>query len=276
MKRFLRRFSWLFVLLLIAGCEQKAVDSRSRLASEPLPEKTDIVTDKPMLPSLDRKIIKEGEIHFETSDLDETRQRITASVTSLEGYISKENQYTYNDRISQTLEIRVPSGNFDKLIEDISKGVERFDTKRIQATDVTEEYLDIELRMRIKKETENRYRELLAKAQTVEEILSIEKQIGELRAEIESIEGRLKYLKDQISYSTLTVTFYEMVSTPVSFTSKLGVGLKNGWNNFIWFLIGLVNVWPFLLLGLFSFCGIIAYRKRRKAGKRHSKTDNKD
>ena len=276
MKRFLRRFSWLFVLLLIAGCEQKAVDSRSRLASEPLPEKTDSVTDKPVLPSLDRKIIKEGEIHFETSDLDETRQRITASVTSLEGYISKENQYTYNDRISQTLEIRVPSGNFDKLIEDISKGVERFDTKRIQATDVTEEYLDIELRMRIKKETENRYRELLAKAQTVEEILSIEKQIGELRAEIESIEGRLKYLKDQISYSTLTVTFYEMVSTPVSFTSKLGVGLKNGWNNFIWFLIGLVNVWPFILLGSFGVLGIIAYRKRRKAGKRHSKTDKND
>ena len=276
MKRFLRRFSWLFVLLLIAGCEQKAVDSRSRLASEPLPEKTDIVTDKPMLPSLDRKIIKEGEIHFETSDLDETRQRITASVTSLEGYISKENQYTYNDRISQTLEIRVPSGNFDKLIEDISKGVERFDTKRIQATDVTEEYLDIELRMRIKKETENRYRELLAKAQTVEEILSIEKQIGELRAEIESIEGRLKYLKDQISYSMLTVTFYEMVSTPVSFTSKLGVGLKNGWNNFIWFLIGLVNVWPFILLGSFGVLGIIAYRKRRKARKRHSKTDKND
>ena len=276
MKRFLRRFSWLFVLLLIAGCEQKAVDSRSRLASEPLPEKTDIVTDKPVLPSLDRKIIKEGEIHFETSDLDETRQRITASVTSLEGYISKENQYTYNDRISQTLEIRVPSGNFDKLIEDISKGVERFDTKRIQATDVTEEYLDIGLRMRIKKETENRYRELLAKAQTVEEILSIEKQIGELRAEIESIEGRLKYLKDQISYSTLTVTFYEMVSTPVSFTSKLGVGLKNGWNNFIWFLIGLVNVWPFILLGSFGVLGIIAYRKRRKARKRHSKTDKND
>ena len=276
MKRFLRRFGWLFVLLLIAGCEQKAVDSRSRLASEPLPEKTDSVTDKPVLPSLDRKIIKEGEIHFETSDLDETRQRITASVTSLEGYISKENQYTYNDRISQTLEIRVPSGNFDKLIEDISKGVERFDMKRVQATDVTEEYLDIELRMRIKKETENRYRELLAKAQTVEEILSIEKQIGELRAEIESIEGRLKYLKDQISYSTLTVTFYEMVSTPVSFTSKLGVGLKNGWNNFIWFLIGLVNVWPFILLGSFGVLGIIAYRKRRKAGKRHSKTDKND
>ena len=75
MKRFLRRFGWLFVLLLIAGCEQKAVDSRSRLASEPLPEKTDSVTDKPVLPSLDRKIIKEGEIHFETWDLDETRGR---------------------------------------------------------------------------------------------------------------------------------------------------------------------------------------------------------
>ena len=104
---------------------------------------------------------------------------------------------------------------------------------------------------------------LLTQAKTVQEILSIEKQIGELRTEIESIEGRLKYLQNRISYSTLTVTFYQEISTPVGFSSKFKEGLKNGWNGFVWFLVGLINIWPFLLVLLVIF-GLIIYRKKRK------------
>jgi hypothetical protein len=185
----------------------------------------------------------------------------------LGGYISKESEYTYGERISQNLIIRVPAENFDNLVSEISKGIKRFDRKNIQAKDVTEEYLDIELRLKIKKETENRFRQLLTKANTVDEILSIEKQIGELRADIESIEGRLKYLQNQISFSSLSVTFYERVSTPVGFSSQLGVGFKNGWNNFIRFLIILINGWPFVLIGVLVIVYLIAFRKKRKAQK---------
>ncbi len=221
--------------------------------------------DNQELHLIDIKIIKEGEIYFETTDLAKMRKLIDEAVNNLEGYISKEDEYTYNDRISQILIIRVPAENFDKLVSETSKGVNRFDSKGIQVKDVTEEYLDIELRLKIKKETENRFRQLLAKANTVDEILSIEKEIGELRTDIESIEERLKYLQNRISYSTLSVTIYERVSTPVGFASKFGAGLKNGWNNFIWFLIGLINIWPFI--GLLGIIGIMAFRRKRKTRK---------
>lgn len=262
----MKHFCWMVVFFTILSCAKK-----EEAPSRSVPESTSIASTEPTgkqeLRVIDRKLIKEGEIHFETSDLVKTRKLIDKAIKELEGYISKEDEYTYSDRIAQSLIIRVPAESFDKLVAEISKGAKRFDSKRIQARDVTEEYLDIELRLKIKKETENRYRELLTKAKTVEEMLSIEKQIGELRAEIESIEGRLKYLQNRISYSTLTVAFYERVSTPVCFSSKLGMGLKNGWNNFVWFLIGLVNIWPFILLGLFGIVGIIAFRRNRKTKK---------
>lgn len=223
--------------------------------------------DNQALHVIDRKIIKEGSIDFETTDIAKTRNLIDEVIKKLGGYISEENEYTQGNRISQNLTVRIPADKFDELVSEISKGVKRFERKSIQLKDVTEEYLDIELRLKIKKETENRYRELLTKANTVNEILSIEKQTGELRADIESIEGRLKYLQNQISFSSLSVTFYELISTPVGFSSGLGVGLKNGWNNFIKFLIVLVNAWPFLIIGLLVIIGLIAARKKRKTQK---------
>ena len=73
----------------------------------------------------------------------------------------------------------------------------------IDSQDVTEEYIDITARLKTKKELEARYLELLKKANKVEEIVSIEKEIGNLRSDIESIEGRLRYINNAVAYSTL-------------------------------------------------------------------------
>jgi hypothetical protein len=66
----------------------------------------------------------------------------------------------------------------------------------------------------------------LKQANKVEEIVAIEKEIGNLRTDIESIEGRLKYLKDKVSYSTLNVVFYERTSSPFGFNSKFDMQFK--------------------------------------------------
>jgi len=215
----------------------------------------------------ERKIIKEGEVHFESPGLAETRARVDAAVAKFGGYVSREQEYAYPDRVEQSLEARVPAEKFDDFLAEISAGVKRFDIKRIESTDVTEEYMDVEIRLKIKKETEDRYRQLLRQAKTVKDILDIEKQMAEIREEIESMEGRLKYLQNRISLSTLTITFYERKSSPVGFPSKFKNGLMNGWRNFVWFLVGLINVWPFLLLALLAACGAIAYRRRRRKRK---------
>jgi len=118
-----------------------------------------------------------------------TRKQILESVDKYEGYIASDEEYKYKGGISNTIVIRVPAENFDELLADATKGVSKFDSKNITVKDVTEEFLDIQARLKTKKELENRYLELLKKAKSVPEILEVERQLGQLRADIESIEG---------------------------------------------------------------------------------------
>lgn len=92
--------------------------------------------------------------------------------------------------------------------------------------------------------------------------MEVEKRLSELRADIESIEGRLYYLQSRVSLSTLTLTFYERIATQTSFGQKSQNGLKKGWNNLIWFFVMLTNIWPFILFSLGLIVGIHMYKKR--------------
>jgi hypothetical protein len=144
----------------------------------------------------------------------------------------------------------------------ISESAKKIDFKNVQVQDVTEEYIDVETRIKTKKELESRYRVLLSKARTVEEILSIEKELGTLRSDIESIEGRLKYLKDQVSLSTLSVEYYELTRSTLNFSSKLGHAVVSGWKLLLGFIVGLVNLWPFIIIIVLII--VVALRMSKK------------
>lgn len=258
MKQIVKLLTIMF-LVTIYSCGQK--QNLNEVAADVAHEKSandddiEVSQDNPVI---ERKIIKEGEISFETSNSAETKEIISKSVAEFKGYISKDNVFDYKDKVEYRITIRVPSDKFESLLDRISQNAKKLDSKNINALDVTEEFIDIEARIKTKKELENRYKELLKQANKVEEILTIEKEIGSLRSEIESIEGRLKYLKDKVSFSTLTVVFYEKTSSSFGFNSKFGKAIQNGWTNLLWFFVALTNLWPFLLIGLAI---IIIYRR---------------
>ena len=257
----------LVIILLLYSCKTGVNQKEYALADEALgnnPAYNPISNDKIETP-VERKIIKQGEIRFETRNVKETESLISKSVSELDGYISNDNIFTNDDRITHRMVIRVPSDNFDKLLTKISESAEKLDSKSIDALDVTEEYIDVESRIKTKKELETRYKELLVKAKSVEEILSIEKEIGTLRTEIESIEGRLQYLKDRVSFSTLTVEFYQLTHSSFNFSSKFGQALVMGWKWLLAFIIGLIHFWPFILIiGGVIFIALRLEKKRKK------------
>jgi len=215
-----------------------------------------------------RKLIKTGDIEFETENITETNKNIKKIINQFDGYIANESEDKYNYKNSQKIEIRLPAKNFDALLAEISKGVEKFDSKNIHVRDATEEFVDIQARLKTKKELEARYLELLSKARNVGEILQIEREIGNLRADIESFEGRLKYLKDQVSFSTLDVYFYETIPFEYEhkFAEKFKNGFGNGWENLLYFFIGLINIWPFVLIII-----VLVYFVRKKLKQRRLK-----
>jgi len=255
-------------------CSNQSGGGESRdavLAKESAPMATEPANyNKTATPEVDvavyeRKLMKNGSIRFETSNLNKTKQLITSAVASLNGYVSNDNISESNNRTENMLTVRVPADKTDSLIAIIESNASKIDYKNIDVQDVTEQFIDLDTRIKTKKEVEARYRELLTRATSVEEILKIEEQIGNIRTEIESAEGRLRYLSNQVQYSTLHVTFYEKYSD-FGFWGKMGKAFKNGWNSLLWLLVGIANLWAILLFIAIITMGItfLIRKKKRK------------
>lgn len=202
--------------------------------------------------TIEQKIIKTGDIKFETNDLEATYKHIIKNVIAGGATIQNDTEGKEYGSVFRKLIVRIPSQNFMVFILSISEGVSYFDNKEISSQDVTEEYIDIDARLKAKKVLESRYLELLKKANKVSEMLEIEAQLSTIREEIEAKEGQLRYMQSQISMSTITIEFYKKVAieggATISYGSKIWNAITSGFNAFSSFFIGLLSIWPFLII----------------------------
>lgn len=239
------------------SADESVVETASKLDAMVEPEKA--------LENVDRKLIKEGFLEFETKDLNKTRQNIAKAVQRYKGYTSTDQEFTSPGKVSITINVRIPSQYFDTALAEIVKDVKKFDRKEVFIKDVTEEFMDIEARLKTKKELEARYLELLKQTGKINEIMEIERELSQLRSDVESIEGRYKYLSNQVVYSTLNITFYKTSPIYVSVGNKIAEGFAAGWNNLMLFFVFLVNLWPFLIIIAAVVFWRIRYKKQKKA-----------
>ena len=105
--------------------------------------------------------------------------------------------------------IRVPVPKFGKFVEEASQlGIAEH--RESQASDVTEEYVDLEARLKNKQQLEARLLELVAKrGDEIKDVLALEAELSRVREEIERMQGRLRYLTDRIALTTVEITAYE-------------------------------------------------------------------
>ncbi|ESU24629.1 hypothetical protein FEDK69T_05510 [Flavobacterium enshiense DK69] len=213
------------------------------------------------------KIIKTGTLCFESSNLDQSFTTVKAAIIKHKASVQNDASGKNDALVFRNITIRVPSQAFDNLIAEISQGVNHFDRKEISAEDVTEEYIDVEARLNAKRVLEKRYFELLAKATKVSEMLEIENSLSEVREEIEAKEGRLKYLQNQVSMSTVHLEMYtnnpSESGATASYFGKMGNAAKEGFNNAATFFLGALYLWPFILIFLAGFF-LVKKRFRRK------------
>lgn len=214
-----------------------------------------------------QKLIKESYLSFETNNLNKTYGSIMSFVKVNRGFVQNDNASKSYDRQSRNLTIRIPTENFQKTIDSISTIVNYFDTKQVSLRDVTEEFIDVEARLKAKFELEKRYLELLSKANTVKEMIEIERELSNIREEIESRQGRLKYLNDKVSLSTLNVEFYKITAetgVTTSYGRKMWNALRSGFNALSVFFLGLINIWPFIIIILIAVYFIRKQLRNRK------------
>ncbi|WP_299683371.1 DUF4349 domain-containing protein [uncultured Dokdonia sp.] len=215
------------------------------------------------------KIIKNASLKMEVADVVYATRIARNYAQQYEGYISDERMSTYAYRKENRFTIRIPQAHFDTLLDSISKLSKAIETKNITTVDVTEEYVDIQSRLKTKREVKDRYESILrGKAKTVEEVLQAEEKIRVLQEEIESAEGRLRYMSNKISYSTIQVDVYQelpVIEKPKkegpSFLKEMGDSMRIGLSVLEALVLLLVRIWPLLMIG----AGIwIFYRIRKK------------
>jgi hypothetical protein len=214
-----------------------------------------------------RKIIRTGEMKFKVKDLEKSTKVIQALTEKCNGFISNMDQNNSSYLASNILAVRIPIDQFDYFLFQIKEEAQYADYIRVNAKDVTEEFIDIENRLKTKKEVQRRYIEILQnKAKTVEDVLAAEEKIRVIQEEIESREGRLRYLKDNVALSTINIEMYQETEHTAAvvykegFFSKAKGGFVNGWDFILGLLVGLINIWPILLI----ISLVILFRKKLK------------
>jgi hypothetical protein len=219
---------------------------------------------------LDQQLIKEGSINFETHDIAETRQHIESLVQKYGAYISQEDERASSSRIYQNMTVRIPKAHFDVFVTELSGSVKKIDEKSITVQDVTEEFIDNTARLAVKKETEQGYLRLLNQAKTIKDILDIQNELQDIRSDIESIEGRLRYLKNSVNFSMLHISMYQQIeaaSETGSVFMPIWDAIKGGVQAFAAVCIALLYGWVFIALGIAAMLIILRLRKRRRKDK---------
>lgn len=285
MKKILTLF--LFVLFLYSCGEKKAEEAAS-YAVEAAPseeayaaveanydaDKTPTSTADAAITPVEQKIIKTGHFAFETASVTKTYELIKKSVAQNKGYIQSDETTKYDERLTRSLIIRIPNSGFQPVVDTLFKNVEVFDEQKVDLQDVTEEFVDVQSRLKAKKELENRYLQLLNKASSIKDMLEIEAQLSQIREEIEAQEGRLKYLQNRVSFSTINITFYEIKegqkAPSNSYFNRLWNAVEGGFYGIGEFIIGIFTLWPLVVVGIVVYLFL-----RRKWKKKKEMLNNK-
>ena len=281
----------LLALLMLAGCENGKTNTKEKIKITNVelvpPAVEDIkAVDSKQTPrtlnlsipansvgnagEVSKKIIKEGDISFEAKDIKQTRNVIYNSLTRLGGYIGREieTNNSDNNRKECTLNIRVPAKNFEQFLSGVTAAAEKIDSKNIRIKDVTTEYIDITADLANKKKLEERYQELLKKANKMADMLEIESKLTEIRTDIDAAQGRLNYLIKQVEYSSLDITFYTkqlVQDNGNTFGYRLVSALSDGWIVLGGLFFGFLQVWPvWILLGV-SVIIIKKWRRKQRS-----------
>lgn len=169
--------------------------------------------------------------------------------------------------------VRVPSKNYSSFLESIRSSGEV--TSAVQTSkDVSEEYYDLKSRLRNKKRQEERLLELMHRSTgSLTQVLQVEKELARIREEIERMEGRVNFLNNQVSYSTVEISVSEVSSLPASGKDGLWTDVSRTFQGSVTslgdagkaFLLFLVAFVPWLLpMSLFTGLLIVLIKRQRK------------
>jgi hypothetical protein len=183
--------------------------------------------------AIERKIVRNGKLTIETDSPTAGQQKITAIVESLNGFVitSDFKQGSASSSEMVTITIRVPAPQFNEALEKIRKAGDRVLNENVTGQDVTEEFLDLEARIKTQKALEAQFLEIMKQAKKVSEALEVQTEISNVRTEIERMEGRKRFLENQSSLSTIVITLPSPAPIVSASTSGFSHNIKEAFGD---------------------------------------------
>ncbi len=169
-----------------------------------------------------RKVIYTAELFIQVKNFSQSSASFQDEIASLGGYVLESNTYTSEDDAPKegTMTVKVPQEKFRNFIKIVEKGSVKVNQQTVTGQDVTEEYVDLESRLKSKKVVEERLLSFMKEAQKTEDILKISSDLSTVQQEMEQITGRINYLNNQTAFATITLNISEnQINVP---------GLENG------------------------------------------------
>src|SRR2546421_6237329 len=178
--------------------------------------------------TIERKIIRNANVSLEVEEPKKAMQRVASVAESRGGFVvtseSRQEAGASGGKASEviSMEVRVPAAQFDAAMGDIRAAASRVTSEKITGQDVTEEYIDLDARLRTQRALETQLLDIMKSARGVPDAITVERELANVRTEIEKIEGRRRFLENQTSLSTINVTLQPpspLVSTTGFFRS---------------------------------------------------------
>jgi hypothetical protein len=298
-------FLALFFPLFISGCSSVSEDSNKaegtvgeldsttseaknsiqqpELATEENSEQV-VVEDKEANQSIDtnstedRMVIYTANLTIRVVSFKDTLKLVKQHLTSANGYIVESNSYSNGDgeSLEGMITVRIPQGTFDSFLQSVEKESTKIVDRSITGQDVTEEFVDLESRLKSKQVVEKRLLDFMEKAEKTEDLLKISTDLATVQGEIEQIKGRMNYLNNKIDMATVTIHVIEdKVNVPQLENNELNTWEKTKQQfmnsvNFLLkicsalfvFIVGSLPV--IIVLGVLLFLFLIIRRIRRK------------
>lgn len=237
-----------------------------------------------------RKLIRTVSLSLETKEFDSVLTNLSTKTTELGGYIETSsvngNSYSHHSTRYASYVIRIPADKLNEFVEVVSE-LGNVTQKNESVEDVTLRYIDVESHKKALETEQERLLELLSKAENMEEILTIESKLSDIRYEIENYESQLKTMDNQIDYSTVSVYVDEVERVTDTGEKGFFEEIKERFGNSLYIVargirglvIGILGSLPILIVcgGVIAVVVIVVRKILKKRNMRkEDRTQNND
>lgn len=215
--------------LIVSGCQTMASrEVRVDVGTAPLPPEgefagsADYRLQQSGTATVERMVIRTADLELIVPDTEAAIAAIEDLANDLGGYVVTLNTYQYEQGVQGSMTIRIPAESFGEALEQIKALATTVRRESIGGQDVTEEYVNLESRLRHLRAVEEQLLEFLEDAEDTEATLAVYEQLQQVQGEIEQVTGQMQYMENQVALATITISL-----TPDALAQPLEVG---GWN----------------------------------------------